>query len=97
MSGEATRETIHVNWKGKTSITLFDALTTIRYNARDKLLFPQVTPRTTVEKLHTLEESNAEHTRSSQLIAKAKAGMCWSFDAVLTLDSFGSAIGNRFA
>jgi len=39
MSGEATiatRETIHVNWKGKTSITLFDGLTTIRYNAWDK-------------------------------------------------------------
>ena len=45
------RETIHVDWAGKTSITFSDALTSVRYNAWDDYLFPQPTPRTPVEKL----------------------------------------------
>jgi hypothetical protein len=46
-----SRETIHVNWAGKTSITFSDALTSVRYNAWDHYLFPHSMPRTPVEKL----------------------------------------------
>jgi hypothetical protein len=50
------RETIHVNWAGKTSITFSDALPAVRYNAWDKYLFPQAMPRTTVQKDHRTQE-----------------------------------------
>ncbi len=37
------RDTIHVNWAGNTSITFSGVQPTVRYNARDKILFPQAT------------------------------------------------------
>jgi hypothetical protein len=52
------RETIHVDWTGKTSITFPDALTSVRYNAWDDYLFPHSTPRTPVEKLTARRKTN---------------------------------------
>ena len=45
------RETIHVTWVGKTSITFSDALASVRYNAWDDYLFQHGGRSTPIEKL----------------------------------------------
>lgn len=48
---KTNRETIHVRWAGKASITFSDALASVRYNAWDEFLFPRPHRNGSIEKL----------------------------------------------
>ena len=58
------RETIRVDWAGKTTITFSDAQTSVRYNAWDDYLFPHSTPDSSIEKFTT-----SKRQQSSNILA----------------------------